>query len=180
MLSAARAERSGNNMMKAVWSGVIASAVLSVGLFSTALQAQQQATASVTATATVAAKARLDLTGAVAFADADPETVTLINAAPINVTVKARTGATETVTLTVVADGDFVNAASDVIPIANLSWLAGGTGFVAGTASTSAVSVGSWTGSGTRNGTQTYRLVNSWTYAPGSYSVELTYTLTAP
>ena len=167
-------------MMKAVWSGVVGSAVLTFGLYSTAVQAQQVATANVTATATVAAKARLDVTGAVVFADADPETTAVIDAAPINVTVKARTGPTETVTLTVVADGDFENADSQIIPIANLSWLAGGTGFVAGTASTAAVSVGSWTGPGTRNGTQTYRLVNSWAYAPGSYSVELTYTLTAP
>jgi hypothetical protein len=167
-------------MMKAVWSGVVASAVLSLVLFSTALQAQQVATANVTATATVAAKARLDVTGAVAFGDEDPETTPIIDAAPISVTVKARTAATETVTLTVVADGDFESAASDVIPIANLTWLPSGTGFVAGTASTSAVSVGSWTGPGTHIGTQTYRLVNSWTYAPGSYTVELTYTLTAP
>jgi hypothetical protein len=167
-------------MMKAVWNGVVASAVLTFVLFSATLQAQQQATANVTATATVAAKARLDVTGAVAFGDADPETVLFIDASPIDVTVKARTAPSETVTLTVEADGDFENADLQVIPIANLTWLAGGTGFIAGTASTAAVSVGSWTGPGTRNGTQTYRLANSWAYATGSYSVQLTYTLTVP
>jgi hypothetical protein len=168
-------------MMKAVWSGVVATAVLSVILFSATLQAQQQvATANVTATATVAARARLEVTGAVAFADADPDDTTVIDASPLSVIVKARTAPGDTVTLTVEADGDFENATAQVIPIGNLSWLAGGTGFVPGTASTTAVSVGSWTGPGTRNGTQTYRLANSWAYATGSYSVELTYTLTAP
>jgi hypothetical protein len=167
-------------MMKAVWSSVVASAVLTLVLFSTTVQAQQQATANVTATATVAAKARLDVTGAVAFADADPETTPVIDASPIDVTVRARTSPSETVTLTVVADGDFVSVESQIIPIANLSWTAGGAGFAAGTASTAAVSVGSWSGPGTRNGTQTYRLVNSWAYATGTYSVTLTYTLTAP
>jgi hypothetical protein len=166
-------------MMKAVWNGVVAAAVLLVP-FSTAVHAQIQATANVTATATVAAKARLDVTGAVAFADADPETTTVIDASPINVTVRARTSPSETVTLTVIADGDLVNLDSQIIPIANLSWTAGGTGFVPGTASTAAVSVGSWSGPGTRTGTQTYRLVNSWAYATGTYSVTLTYTLTAP
>ena len=167
-------------MMKAVWSGVVASAGLTFVMFSATLHAQQQATANVTATATVAARARLEVTGAVAFGDADPDTTPNIDASPLNITVKARTAPGDAVTLTVEADGDFENADLEVIPIGNLSWLPGGTGFVGGTASTAAVSVGSWTGPGTRSGTQTYRLVNSWAYATGSYSVGLTYTLTAP
>lgn len=167
-------------MMKAVWSGVLATAVVTLVLFSATLQAQQVATANVTATATVAARARLEVTGAVTFGDEDPETTPNIDASPLSVTVKARTAPGDAITLTVEAAGDFVNADSQVIPIGNLSWLAGGTGFVPGTASTAAVSVGSWTGPGTRTGTQTYRLVNSWAYATGNYSVELTYTLTAP
>ena len=43
-----------------------------------------------------------------------------------------------------------------------------------------AQSLGSWTGSGNRAGTQTYKLANSWSYATGAYSTSVTYTLTAP
>jgi len=52
---------------------------------------------------------------------------------------------------------------------------------VAGTMAVSAeVPVASWTGSGNRSGTQTFAMVNSWAYTPGSYSASATYTLTAP
>jgi hypothetical protein len=167
-------------MTKAVWSGIVAVVVLIVMLFATNVFAQT-ATANVTATATVAAKARLEITGVVAFADADPETVPSISASALDVTVKARTGPSAAVTLTVVAGDDLKTAANDIIGIANLTWTAGGSGFVAGTSNkTVAQSVGSWTGPGTRSGTQTYHLANSWAYATGSYSVTLTYTLTAP
>ena len=149
-------------------------------LSSSAVLAQQTATASVTATANVAAKARLDVTGAVAFVDADPETTPILSAAALNITVKARTGNTETVTLTVAADDDLTEAGGATIGISNLSWQVTGAGFAAGTAATTDVSVGSWTGSGSHSGTQTYRLANSWAYATGNYSVTLTYTLTAP
>ena len=150
-------------------------------LFSSAMaSAQQTATASVTATANVAAKARLDVTGTVTFADDDPDTTPILSAAALTIQVKARTGQNETVTLTVAADGDFEEAGGGVIGIGNLTWVVGGSGFAPGTAATTDQTVGTWTGPGTRNGTQTYRLANSWAYATGSYSVTLTYTLTAP
>jgi len=40
--------------------------------------------------------------------------------------------------------------------------------------------VGSWSASGSPSGTQTLSLPNSWTYATGTYTVTLNYTLTAP
>jgi hypothetical protein len=43
-----------------------------------------------------------------------------------------------------------------------------------------AQTVGSWTGSGNRSGTQSYALANSWNYATGAYTAMATYTLTAP
>lgn len=168
-------------MTKAVWSGIVGVTLLFVFLFSAGAFAQQTATANINATATVNAKARLDITGAVAFADADPETTPTINSAPLDVTVRARTSPAGNVTLTVLASGDLQNAGGDIITIDNITWTATGAGFAAGTASSAAAqSVGSWNGSGTRNGTQTYRLANSWAYATGNYSVTLTYTLTAP
>ena len=45
---------------------------------------------------------------------------------------------------------------------------------------TAAQRVASWVSSGSWTGTQTYGLLNSWTYATGTYSTTLTYTLTAP
>ena len=164
-------------MMKLIKHGIGAAALLA--FFSTTAWAQATATANVTATVNVAAKARLEITGAVAFADADPETTPIISAAALDITVKARTSPSETVTLTVVADGDFQGTAG-TIGISNLSWLVSGTGFATGTAALTDVTVGSWGGPGTRNGTQTYRLANSWAYAVGSYTATLTYTLTVP
>lgn len=162
---------------KAVWSGIAAATAVLV--FSSPVAAQSTATANVNATATVAARARLTVTGTVSFADADPATVPSISAAALDVQLQARTSPGGNVTLTVQASGDFVSG-TDIIAINNLSWTSTGTGFVAGTMGTTAQSLGSWTGPGARNGTQTYALVNSWTYAPGTYSTTLTYTLTAP
>lgn len=144
--------------------------------------AQNVANANVTATATVAGRARLDISAnAIAFADSDPTSVPTIPAnAILNIDVHARTAPGNNVSLTVQAGGDFVSGGGDTIGIAALSWTATGAGFANGTAATTAVSVGSWTGPGARNGTQTYLLANSWSYAPGTYTVTLTYTLTAP
>jgi hypothetical protein len=165
-------------MMKAVWSGVAAVAV--VVCFSTPVFAQAVVPGSITVTASVSARAKLTLTGAVAFADADPDLSPTLTATALAVDVKARTGANAAITLTVQAAGNFVSG-TDTIGIGNLSWTAGGSGFVAGTASSaSAVAVGGWTGGGSPSGTQTFALVNSWAYATGNYSVVLNYTLTVP
>lgn len=162
---------------KAVWSGIAtAAAVLA---FSAPVAAQVTATQNVTATANVAARARLTVTGTVSFADADPTTNPTVSAAALDIDVQARTSPAGSVTLTVQAGGDFTSG-TDTIAINNLSWTATGTGFVGGTMATTAQNVGSWTGPAARNGTQTYTLVNSWNYAPGTYTTTLTYTLTAP
>ena len=166
-------------MTKLIKLGFGAAAI--VLLTSATASAQLTANASVTATANVAGKAILSVTGTVLFDDEDPDTTPILSADPLNVQVKARTGKDEVVTLTVSADGDLEEAGGATIGISNLTWLVSGTGFVTGTAADSTeVNVGSWTGSGTHNGTQTYRLANSWAYATGSYSVTLTYTLTVP
>jgi hypothetical protein len=168
-------------MTKAVWSGVVAVVFLLVVLFSTNVFAQQTATATVNASAAVNAKAKLTITGSVAFADADPDATPTISATALDITVKARTSPGGSVTLTVVATDDLKTAANDIIAISNLTWTVTGAGFSGGTSNTTVEqSVGSWTGPGTRNGTQTYQLTNSWAYATGNYTTTLTYTLTAP
>jgi hypothetical protein len=138
-------------------------------------------TEQITATAVVAARGRITLTGAINFPDTDPVGNPTINANPLTVDALARVAAGAGVSLTVVAGGNFVSG-TDSIPIGNLSWATTGTGFNAtGTmSSATAQPVGNWTGSGARTGTQTYTLVNDWAYAPGNYSVQLTYTLTTP
>ena len=62
-----------------------------------------------------------------------------------------------------------------------ITWTSTGAGFVAGTlSSTAPVTVGTWTGSGSRSGTQILMFQNLWTYASGTYTASLTYTLSAP
>jgi bacillithiol biosynthesis cysteine-adding enzyme BshC len=119
---------------------------------------------------------------AISFPDSDPNAVPSIAATqnPVTVTASATTGAGNTVTLTVLANGDLVSG-SNTIAISNVTWTASGTGFVAGTLNKStAQPVGHWTGSGTRTGSLSFFLKNSWSYATGSYSQTATFTLTAP
>ncbi len=168
-------------MTKAVWTTIAAAALLAAAVPAAAQPAGD--TATVLVTADVKAKAKLTLGAAsVTFADADPTSTPIIDATPINVSVKARTSASGNVTLTVVADHDLKTSSNDVIPIGNLTWLVGGNpGLLPGTMdATTAHNVGSWTGSGNFSGTQTLRLVNDWAYNTGSYTATLTYTLTAP
>jgi hypothetical protein len=136
-----------------------------------------------TATATVNALAKLTLSGApLAFAGADPDTVPNIPASggPLTITAKCRTTLGSTVLLSVIASSD-LRSGLDVIPVSQLSWTGAGAGFASGTMSTSASqTVGTWTSSGSWIGTQTYALVNSWSYSTGTYTTTLTYTLSAP
>lgn len=140
-------------------------------------------TASLTANTNIAARASLVLGGAsIDFPDADPNSVASIAASqnPVNVTARVRTGTSSVATLQVQAAGDLVSG-TDTIPVGNVSWTSTGSGFAAGTMNkTTAQPVGSWSGPGSRAGTISYFLANSWNYATGSYTVTITYTLTAP
>jgi hypothetical protein len=40
--------------------------------------------------------------------------------------------------------------------------------------------VGTWTSSGIRTGTQSYLFENRWSHPPGTYSITLVYTLSSP
>ena len=167
-------------MTKAVWGNALTAAA--IVLLPLQVYAQAIDTATVSVSATVSAKAKLTLgSTAASFADADPDLTPLLSATAISIDVKSRTSAAGSVTLTVLAGDDLLNVANDPIAINNLTWTVTGTGFAAGTMSkTVAQSVGSWSGGGTQSGTQTYKLVNSWSYKTGSYGASITYTLTAP
>lgn len=140
-------------------------------------------TRTLTGTATIVALAKLSISpGSLSFPDSNPDTVPSVPASggALAVTAKGLTTLGSTMTLTVLASDDF-RSGVDTIGVAALTWSAAGSGFVSGTMSnTVAQTVGSWVNSGSRTGTQTYALANSWSYATGTYSMTLTYTLTAP
>ena len=98
----------------------------------------------------------------------------------MTINARVKTGAGTTVRLTLSAADDLKTAGGDLIPISKISWTAGGIDFVSGTmANGSAVTVGEWTGSGNRTGSQSFVLENSWDYPVGSYTTTATYTLSA-
>jgi len=160
---------------------------LSSWLFLIASLAIAAPAAAQTATSTFSANlggiAKLSFSSnALSFPDADPDTVPLIAAAggAITITAKARASLAATVTLTVLAADD-LRSGVDTIPASALTWTGSGAGFTNGTVSRATPQVvASWTGSGIRTGTQTYRFQNSWSYRTGTYSVSLLYTLVSP
>jgi hypothetical protein len=162
--------------------------VLLVGVALAALALMQplaaaDATKNVTVSAAVSATAKLDIPVAtVTFDDKDPDDFPSIaaNEGAISITAKGKTSSGSSITLTLQAANDLTSG-SDTIAISNVTWTADGAGFVAGTMSkASAVSVASWTNSGSRSGSLTFAMANSWSYKTGNYSIGATYTLTAP
>ena len=111
-----------------------------------------------------------------------PDDAPVINSSPsqISVTAKARTGAKNNVTLTVLATGELISG-TDIVAINNVNWTATGPGFAQGTMSkTSPQPVGSWIGSGIHPGRISFQLINRWNYAKGDYAITTVFTLTAP
>ncbi len=157
---------------------IVASSLISVPVFG----AQQ--TRPLTVNMAIGARAKLTLgVDTINFPNADPDTVSSIAATQnaVSATVGVRTGVSSVATLTHRASGNLSAGPGITIPIGNVSWTATGPGFVAGTMSSSSdVPAGSWTGSGSRAGTFSYSIVNSWSYTTGNYTVTTTYTLTAP
>lgn len=118
---------------------------------------------------------------AITFPDADPDTVPQISAIPgsIAITAKARATPGGEVSLTVQA-GDELRSGLDTIPASHITWTASGPGFVGGTLSATVPQVvGSWMGSGVRSGTVIFQFLNLWTYAVGTYTLTMTFTLSA-
>jgi hypothetical protein len=126
-------------------------------------------------------------TASISFPNADPGVVPTVpaNENPVGVTASVQIEDGSTATLTATAAGDLVSG-SDTIAINSVRWIVTGSpgntgGLVAGTMSKSApVLAGSWTQSGTYTGSFLFYLANSWSYATGTYSQTVTYTVTAP
>lgn len=140
-------------------------------------------TSTITASAVIGGLAKLSLSSlTIVFPDSDPDQVPVVPAAggPVIITAKARATPGGTVTLTVEAVDD-LRSGTEVIPASALTWTATGDGFVEGAVGRgTARTVASWPGSGVRTGAQAYGLRNLWSYQTGTYTLTLTYTLTAP
>lgn len=140
----------------------------------------------VNASSTCSAQLTINTTS-VTFPSANPGAVPTVpaNENPVAVTANVQIDDGSTATLTVLAGGDLVSG-SDTIAINRVSWTATGSGdnssgLIAGTMSKdTAVLAGSWTQSGTYTGGFLFFLANSWSYATGTYSQTVTYTVTAP
>jgi hypothetical protein len=126
--------------------------------------------------------ARLSLsTFTVTFPDADPDTVPNVPASqgPITITAKARTSVNGSVTLTVLANDD-LRSGLKTIPASAVTWTATGSGFSNGTLSAAtSQTVAGWTGSGVRTGTQSFFFRNLWSHPTGTYTLTMTFTLSA-
>jgi hypothetical protein len=153
--------------------------VLVIGGCPAAVAGQTQ-TATLNAAFSGIAKLSLSV-ASLTFPDADPDAVPLVPSTPptVAITAKGRATLNGAVTVTVLAS-DNLRSGVSTLPASTITWTATGSGFVDGTldASTPQV-VGSWTGSGIRNGTQSFFFRNLWTHATGTYTVTLVYTLSA-
>ena len=151
-------------------------------VFAAAVHPAAAQTDTATLNASINGQARLSLsTLAITFPDADPDTVPSIPAAqgPVTISAKARTSINGAVTLTVQA-ADQLRSGLNTIPASQVTWTATGAGFTDGTLSTaSAQIVAAWTGSGVHTGTQSFVFRNLWSYATGTYTVTITFTLSA-
>ena len=150
-------------------------------LFLAAVPPAHAQVATATLTANINGLAKLSFsTNSIAFPDGDPDVFPQLEAPAITVTARARAGLGTVVSLTVQASDD-LRSGVNTIGADAVTWVATGPGFTAGTLSrTDPQLVASWTGSGVRTGTQTYRFRNRWTYAYGTYTTSLLYTLTSP
>lgn len=142
--------------------------------------AAQATTATLSANVSPLAKLTLS-TSSISFPDADPDAVPQIPAAgsALLITAKSRATSGALVILSVQAADDLRSGVS-VIPASNITWTASGPGFIAGTLSTSPMTVATWSGSGIRSGSQQFFLRNLWTHPTGTYTLTMIYTLSTP
>jgi hypothetical protein len=160
---------------------IVAAVFIGAAQASPALAQPQSATATMTVSVSTSAKLTIS-SSTLTFADANPDLVPQIAPAQgaLSITAKARATDNAQVVLTVQADDD-LRSGLQVSPASAITWTASGTGFASGTLSkTAPVTLGQWTGSGSRTGSQTLAFRNLWTYATGTYTCVLLYTLSGP
>ncbi len=140
-------------------------------------------TATITINATVTASANLTVAPTtISFPDSDPDSVPVITGTQLAITAKTKTGGTHVATLTWQAADDLKDGTL-FIPISAVKWTTTGAGYQGGTlvkSPTAPVTVGTWSHSGSYNGTLTPTLNNSWSYDVGNYTIASTMTLSNP
>lgn len=118
----------------------------------------------------------------ISFPSADPDAAPIVAAAPVVVAVRVRQNRGPWL-LTVLAGGDLI-AGPATVDITNVSWTATpAPPFQNGTLSKTVaqqLASGSDNVNPARNGSITFRLVNSWTYSAGNYTQTVVFTLSAP
>jgi len=139
--------------------------------------------ASATLNLNLGSHARLSFSAtALTFPNADPDLTPQVSSVPdsIAITAKARTTRNGQITVTVQSTDDLRSGVT-TLPASLITWGAQGAGFLPGALSASTAElVGAWTGSGVRTGSQTFSFRNEWTHPPGTYSLTLVYTISAP
>ena len=132
-------------------------------------------------TANVGNQAKLSISpGSITFADTSPETASIPANQAVSVSSKVRKG-TSSAALTCYAP-NLSDGGTNSIPITNVTWTTGSSSYQNGTMNTSASpqTLGTFTASGTFDGTVNYLLANSWAYVPATYTTTVTYSLSAP
>jgi hypothetical protein len=129
--------------------------------------------------AQVESRCKLSLsTNFVSFTRVSPEVESLIsqNEFPIEVTVKTTLKQGERVYLRIRAEGDLIEPKTgQKIDANNISWKVSGMGYIgANMKSTEPTALGIWRRSGIWRGTITFYLRNSLDYAPGTYHLVVT------
>jgi hypothetical protein len=160
---------------------LLADVVLIATVLAPPAMAQETATATMNVTVSTMAKLTVS-TATLTCPDANPDLSPQVAAlqGALSISAKARSTDGSQVVLTIQAADD-LRSGLQVIPASAISWTVTGAGFAPGTLSkASPVTLGQWSGSGSRSGTQTLLFQNLWTYATGTYTCTLTYTLTGP
>jgi len=127
----------------------------------------------------VESRCKLSLsTNFVSFTRVSPDVESLIsqNEFPIEVTVKATLKQGERVYLRIKAEGDLIEPKTgQKIDASNISWKVSGMGYrVANMSSIESTALGVWRRSGIWRGTITFYLRNRLDYAPGTYHLFVT------
>lgn len=114
------------------------------------------------------------------YPSASPDQSPVVTSPQLTISYRITGNAGTPWTLTTYAQTDLLSGSSS-IPAGNITWTATPAPFVSGTLSTSAQTVAQGVGnvSSTRHGYLTFSLKNLWTYAAGTYSHTVVFTLAA-
>jgi hypothetical protein len=114
------------------------------------------------------------------YPSGDPDTTPVVTSPQLTISYRVSGNSGHAWTISIQAQTGLVSGSSS-IPAGNITWTATPAPFVNGTLSTSAQTLAQGSGNAfpTKYGYLTFRLTNSWTYAAGTYSHTVIFTLSA-